>query len=275
MDYRKAIRGKPYLNLAWFAVAFLCIAASILQIQISLAKERAEKNKTLPPPAKTRHFLREASPAKPTPDYATRRKQGLSDREIGWIIEDFQFAGLDQGIRAATPEDYLKQRKQQDRWYRDLVVEAWSLDPAQTILMTAKLDELFKQAEAQFTKELAEASAPIEQNGKWYRIVSSQPIHRLIDFKSRLPDLPKPDAVESEVPQETPDDLEIINSFMPTISDTLAMKLPSEGSKLPFLQTLHPAQFKLYLLLNPTLAGEIQKELNATPTPERLIANPE
>lgn len=266
MDYRKAIRGKPYLTFAWFVVAFLCIAASILQIQISLAKERAEKNKALPPPAKTRHFLREGISAKSAPDYATRRKQGLSDREIGWIIEDFQFAGLDQGIRTATPEDYLKQRKQQDRWYRDLMAEAWALSPAQTTAMTAKLDELFKQAEVEFTKQLAEASAPIEQNGKWYRIVSSQPIHRLIDFKSRLPDLPKPDGAESEIPQGVPDNLEIINSFMPLVSDPLAMKLPTEGSKHPFFQTLHPAQFKLYLLLDPTLAEEIQKELNATPT---------
>lgn len=267
MDFRKAIHGKPYLNILWFVIAFACVAASILQIQISLAKERAEKNKALPPPPKTRHFLREASSAKPAPDYATRRKQGLSDREIGWIIEDFQFAGLDQGIRAATPEDYLKQRKQQDRWYRELMVEAWSPTPEQTTLMTAKLDEIFKQAEAEFTKELAEAAAPIEQNGKWYQIVSSEPIHRLIDLKSRLPDLPKPDAAASEITQWPTDNLQIIHSFMPPVSDREAITLPSEGSKLPFLKTLHPAEFKLYLLLDPTLAGEIQKELNAAPTP--------
>jgi hypothetical protein len=275
MDFRKAIHGKPYLNILWFVIAFVCVAASILQIQISLAKERAEKNKALPPPAKTRHFLREAPPAKPVPDYASRRKQGLSDRQIGWIIQDFQFVGLDQGIRAATPEDYLKQRKQQDRWYCDLMAEAWGYGPDQTALMTAKLDELFKQAKEQFTKELAEASAPIEQNGKWYRIVSSQPIHRLIDFRSRLPDLPKPDDANPEVPQVAPDDFQIINSLMPAVSDTSPMKSPGDGSKLPFFQSLHPAQFKLYLLLQPTLAGELQKELNAAPTPERLIANPE
>lgn len=269
MDFRKAIHGKPYLNILWFVIAFACVAASILQIQISLAKERAEKNRALPPPPKTRHFLRDTTPAKPAPDYATRRKHGLTEREIGWIIEDFQFAGLDQGIRAATPEDYLKQRRQQDRWYRELMVEAWSLSTAQTAVITAKLDEIFKQAEAEFTKQLAETAAPFEQNGKWYRIVSSQPIHRLIDFKARIQDLPKPDDTKSGMAQEAPDDLQIINSLMPTVSDAAAMKLPNEGSRFPFLQTLHPAQFKLYLLLNPTLAGEIQKEINAAPTPRK------
>jgi hypothetical protein len=268
MDYRKTIRGKPYLNIAWFVIAFLCVAASIWQIQISLAKERAEKNKALPPPPKTRYFARDVDRIEPVPDYATRKKQGLEDREIGWILEDFLFAGLDQGIRAATPEDYLRQRKQQDRWYRDLMVEAWSLAPEQAARMTRKLEEIFKQSEDEFRKSLNEGNAAFKKEGQWYRIVSSQPIHRLIDFRTRLPEMPKPDSAESATTQSPDGDLEIINSFLPPVSETPAIPLPKTGSKLLFLHSLHPAQFKLMLLLDPALAGEIRKELDAPPPRE-------
>ena len=116
-------------------------------------------------------------------DYATRKKQGLTDREIGWIVEDFQNAGLDLGIRAAPQEEYLAQRRAQDRWYRDALVEAWSLTPEQSAQVTAKLAELYDQAKADFIEALAAGPQPVEINGQWYIITSAEPIHRLIDAK--------------------------------------------------------------------------------------------
>ena len=45
MEYRRAINGKTCLTFAWLVIAFLYVAVSIWQDQLSLAKERAERNK--------------------------------------------------------------------------------------------------------------------------------------------------------------------------------------------------------------------------------------
>ncbi len=174
------------LTIAWFALAFLVTLGAVWQAQVTVAREVIARNQLPPPPVKTRRAVRPTAQEAPAVNYATRKKQGLTDREIGWIVEDFQNAGLDLGIRAATKEEYLAQRRAQDRWYRDALVDAWSLTPEQSAQVTAKLAELYDRAKADFIEALAAGPQPVEVNGQWYIVTSAEPIHRLIDANSRL-----------------------------------------------------------------------------------------
>ena len=174
------------LTLAWFVLAFLVTLTAVWQAQVAVAREVVARNQLPPPPQKTRRAERPAAPSAPAVDYATRKKQGLTDPQIGWIIEDFQTAGLDLGIRVASKEEYLAQRKAQDRWYHDALVEAWSLTPGQSAQVTAKLGELYDQAKADFIEALAAGPQPVQVNGQWLIVTSASPIHRLIDANSRI-----------------------------------------------------------------------------------------
>ncbi|MEY3898758.1 MAG: hypothetical protein RLZZ214_4280 [Verrucomicrobiota bacterium] len=176
------------LTLAWFFLAFLVTGGAIWQAQIAVAREVANRQRELPPPLKTRSGVRPAPSSAPVADYASRRAKGLTDREIGWIVEDFQTAGLDLGIRVAPKEAYLAQRKAQDRWYHAALVDAWSLTPEQAAQVAGKLAELYNQAKADFIEALTAGPRPFEHNGKWYNITSADPIHRLIDANLRLQD---------------------------------------------------------------------------------------
>ena len=176
------------LTIAWFILGFLLTGGAIWQAQTAVARELADRHRQLPPPLKTRRALRPPPSTAPVADYATRRAKGLSDREIGWIIDDFQAAGLDLGIRAASKEAHLAQRKAQDRWYRDVLAEAWSLTAEQTSQVTAKLAELYDQAKADFVEALNAGPQPIKVNDQWLIVTSADPIHRLIDANVRLQD---------------------------------------------------------------------------------------
>jgi hypothetical protein len=288
------------LTLAWFVLAFLVTLAAVWQAQVTVSREVIAKNQLPPPPAKTRHAERGPATTSPSVDYATRKKQGLTDREIGWIIEDFQNAGLDLGIRAAPKEEYLAQRRAQDRWYRDALVDAWSLTPEQSTQVTAKLGELYDQAKADFIEALAAGPQPVEINGQWYIITSAEPIHRLIDANSRLQNAdgpfmpwnlgeffnrsltprfeytngeasgPLPAEVEITEPiQVIPADPNLLTVDLllpktaPSSGDEPAQAVPQENGILSQLRKLHPAQLKLLLLIDPEKAKEIQAALDA------------
>jgi hypothetical protein len=268
------------LTIAWFVLAFLVTLAAVWQAQVTVAREVLAKNQPPPPPAKTRSAVRGTTTAPPPLDYATRKKQGLTDREIGWIMEDFQSAGLDLGIRAAPREDYLAQRKAQDRWYRDALVEAWSLTPEQSAQVTAKLAELYDQAKADFIEALAAGPQPVEINGQWYIITSADPIHRLIDANRRLQDAEGPfmpwklGGFPAASPRRTSEEIHPADSNLaavdlllprsaPSSEDGAAQTAPQEDGILPQLRKLHPAQLKLLLLIAPGKAKEIQAALEA------------
>jgi hypothetical protein len=259
------------LTIAWFALAFLVTLAAVWQAQVAVAREVIARNQP-PPPAKTRHAVRPTTAASPVLDYATRKKQGLTDREIGWIVEDFQSAGLDLGIRAAPQEEYLAQRRAQDRWYRDALVEAWALTPDQSTQVTAKLAELYDQAKADFIEALAAGPQPVEVNGQWYIITSAEPIHRLIDANRRLEDANSPfmpwNLGRFAVKPERAPDLPGVDFLLPS-PDSLPEHdgievVPPKDSNLPQLRKLHPAQLKLQLLIDPDKSKEIQAALEVS-----------
>lgn len=290
------------LTIAWFILASLLTATALWQAQIAVAREVSASQKTLPPPLKTRHAERTTAPSVPTADYATRLQKGLTDREIGWILDDFQTAGLDGGLRVAPQEAYLTQRRAQDRWYRDALVEAWSLTPEQSAQVTGKLAELYDQAKADFIEALAAGPQPVKVNDQWLIVTSSEPIHRLIDANRRLQDtkgrfLPwnlcemtpeldpvhagkKIDIKVTAAPEDTHEDIMLskpiqIAPAAPSLFtvDHLLPKLtvqpeeipiqvaPAEDEILPPLRKLHPAQFKLLLLIAPDKVKEIRQAL--------------
>lgn len=259
------------LTIAWFALAFLVTLAAVWQAQVTVAREVIARNQPPPPPVKTRRAVRPVPPQSPAVDYATRKKQGLTDREIGWIVEDFQNAGLDLGIRAAPQEEYLAQRRAQDRWYRDALVDAWSLTPAQSAQVTAKLAELYDRAKADFIEALAAGPQPVEINGQWYIITSAEPIHRLIDANRRLDDANSPYMPWnlgrfSVKPDDCPDPVSI--GFLLPRSDPSAEEegvqvAPPEEATLSQFRKLHPAQLKLLLLVDPDKWKDIQAALEA------------
>jgi hypothetical protein len=288
------------LTLAWFVLAFLVTGAAIWQAQVAVARDIADRQRQLPPPLKIRRAERPPASPAPVADYATRRAQGLTEREIGWIVEDFQSAGLDLGIRVAPKEAYLAQRKAQDRWYHAALVEAWSLTPGQSAQVATKLAELYDQAKADFIEALTAGPRPFEHNGKWYNITSADPIHRLIDANSRFLDPAGPflpwnlckmanelhsnpiDIKIRGIPEVTDDNLELATPYriapaapsLVTVDRLLPQStampteepiqvLPEDRGMLAQLRKLHPVQLKLLLLIAPEKVREIRNALDA------------
>ena len=289
------------LTIAWFILASLLTATALWQAQIAVAREVSASQKTLPPPLKTRHAERTTAPSVPTADYATRLQKGLTDREIGWILDDFQTAGLDGGLRVAPQEAYLAQRRAQDRWYRDALVEAWSLTPEQSAQVTGKLAELYDQAKADFIEALAAGPQPVKVNDQWLIVTSSEPIHQLIDANRRFQDakglfLPwnlckmapeldpmhtgkKIDIKVKDVPEDslfakpiqiapaTPN-LFTVDQLLPKPAvqpEEIPIQVaPAENEILQPLRKLHPAQLKLLLLIAPEKVRNIRQALDAS-----------
>jgi hypothetical protein len=291
--------------MAWIMFATFATAAAIWQAQISVATDLKARHQTLPPPQKTRHSIRPL----PVPwsgdfvgDYTDRCRTGLTEQQIGWIIEDFKTAGLDQGIRVAPREESLARRRTQHRWYRDALVDGLRLSPEQSAQSTAKLAELFDLAKADFIEALNAGPRPFEHNGKWYGVTSIEPIERLISA-TRWLNHDNATFMPWNLCQLTPAQEEITwkrwhenetdeRSFLlpkpafPTgyrFQNLAPARLLAANSILPFLvgqefkpaadplatgtdlvsqiKTLHPAQIKILLLLEPAMAVEIEQAL--------------
>ena len=142
-------------TLVWMVFATAIVGIAFWQAQITLAKEIAAKNKVLPPPPKTRHAVRPAAATftgDPVADYLDRCKKGLTDQEIGWIIEDFQNAGLAfYHFNETAPDPFIiAYRAAQIRWYHDLLVDGFRLSPEQSAQASVKLRQLHEKDTAEF-----------------------------------------------------------------------------------------------------------------------------
>ncbi|MEO5714894.1 MAG: hypothetical protein ABIT37_15555 [Luteolibacter sp.] len=291
----------------WLVFATLMLTTAIWQAQVAAAKDAQASHKTPPPPAKTRHAVRQPSSVlsgDSVTNYGNRIKKGLTDQDIGWIVEDFKNAGLDLGIRVATSEEYLAQRKAQDRWYHDALVEAWSLTPEQAAQVTAKLAELFEQAKADFLQALAASPNSFGLNGKKFQIISAGPIHQLIDANLRfqtdnttflpwnlcsLPDhddhrRKENDSAPGGIPQQeyqseildepvlavpAAPNIVSVDRLMPLLpppspppEEKPTLRTQQENGLLGQFRKLHPAQFKILLLIDPEQIADIQGELD-------------
>lgn len=289
-------------TVAWILFASLITSLAYWQAQVAVAKDQTARQATLPPPPKTRHSIRplaQTSSGDPITSFNARLAKGLTDREVAWIIEDFKTAGLDLGVRAASSEEYLSQRQAQDRWYRDALVEGWSLSRDQSGQINARLGELYDRAKTAFLETLADGPKPFEHDGKWFTITSAEPIRRLIDANLRFQDSSSPympwnlgefivkspksrpsntettdtngkslsEAASLEENHASPTDpnLLVVDSLLPRNSPSLSASSGSvalqENEILSSIRKLHPSQFKLLLLINPAKANEIEAAL--------------
>ncbi len=155
------------LIIAWFIISGLIVFTAVRQIQVAAANQ-IQAHQPIPPPTKTRHAFRTAVlpwSGDPAADYVVRCEKGMTDKEIGWILEDFRIAGLDRfAFTDKTPDDeLLAYRIAQQRWYLGALVDGLRLAPDQAAQAAAKLNELFKTVATEFRRksESGKLDAPV------------------------------------------------------------------------------------------------------------------
>ncbi len=93
----------------------------------------------------------------PVGAYVSNSKRGMTDKEIRWMIEDFQQVRMMP--TSGNIEEYRSFRERQNKWYLTAVTEALSLTPEQRQSVQKSLRGLLDQAEEGFKREVDEASA--------------------------------------------------------------------------------------------------------------------
>lgn len=258
-------------TLIWMVGATLILGIAIWQAQVAVTQDRLASEITLPPPVKTRSADRaptETVVLDPISNYQSRKEKGLTVQEIGWILDDFKTAGLDLGIRAATREEYLLERLAQDRWYRDALVEGWSLSKEQAAEVTRKLSELSDLAKANFIEALNAGPRPFQVDGQWFNVTGTEPIYQLVDFARRfaVEDSPTLPWRLCKLPQGEFPDLEELKTNFPKLLLPRPKSLVDAERNFPngleFVRGYHPAQLKLELLFSPHRAKDLEKLVN-------------
>ncbi|MEO5916991.1 MAG: hypothetical protein ABIS50_22370 [Luteolibacter sp.] len=148
------------LIIAWFIISGLIVFTAVRQIQVAAASN-VQAHKPLPPPAKTRHAIRPPilpSNGDPVADYVARCEKGMTDREIGWILEDFRNSGLDQFAfsERSTDDELLAYRVAQNGWYREALIDGLRLNREQSKEVMQKQREQFEKLKAAFKRNRAE-----------------------------------------------------------------------------------------------------------------------
>ena len=247
------------------------------------------------PPERTRHAVRPVHVEGKNEAPRLLPHRVLLTREVRWILDDFFNAGLHLGIRVAPAEEYLAQRRMQDRWFRDAIREAWSLEPSQVTELDQHLKATFDQAKANFVEALNASPKPVFHEGRWLQIASAEPMHRLIsrfqqdeilDHGSQLlpaslwgepPELIVATELQMSDSQEAvralvgnPVDrtrlsLERVRRFLQPIemADTAALTEDAGNGPglLPAIRQIHAAHLKILLLVDPDLMERLQQEI--------------
>ncbi len=285
------------LSLVWLVFATLVTFTAVWQVQVQVVRDLRQRQQLPPPPAKTRHAPRPpavAAAVDPVADYIKRCRKGLTNREIGWIAGDFQNAGLDAPVRAATREEYLRQRAGLQRWYLAALADGLHLEKSQISQAAAALGERFGRDKADFIEALAAGPRPFQHNGKWYGLTSAEPIRRLLDAR-RWPApwelcelMPAQAEIGWKSSAPSPDDrLSFLlegpwkadrggatglvperflgaNAVFPLLVAQQFTALENPADLLAKLRLLHPAQARTLLLFEPEMAREIVRALDGT-----------
>jgi hypothetical protein len=161
-------------TVIWLLLAFFLTFAGFWQAKVVVAQDTHSQHRQLPPPAKTKLATRpppEVFTGDVVADYIARCEKGMTDQEIGWILEDFRNAGLDLDWQnpAVTDEEVLRYRKTLDRWYHDALVDGLRLSPEQSAELTSKLAEFFEQLNHPYPEE---ASTPTPTDGQLDKFAS-------------------------------------------------------------------------------------------------------
>ena len=267
-------------TLVWMIFATCVVGLAFWQAQVTVAQEMAARHKVLPQPAKTRHAIRSA-PAiftdDPVFDYIARWEKGITDREIGWIIEDFQMAGLDfdwQNPRT-TVADLVTLRTSQHRWYREALVDALRLSPEQSAQVAAKLDELLDKAKADFMRaretlyiedETDGTASPFVNPDEWLR--NDDPFNGSISLSFQPWNLCQLMPEQQDILSNTEQSESSTSGFLGWNTSPLPkveshplkdpISAPGVKEQIAHIRALHPAQLKMILLHKPALASQFQ-----------------
>ncbi len=285
-----------------FAIAIVGLA--FWQAQVAAADDAAAKHKTLPPPVKTKRAVRPSAAVfsgDVVADYVARCEKGMTDHEIGWILEDFKNAGIDSnGLKSDTPlEQLLAIRLRQHRWYHDALVDGLRLDAGQSAQVKAMLAGVLESTKNDYKISSNQSlNPPVAIPLAWmigggdlenfYIREPYQPWNLCI-LKSAQQDLtwnistktpnssvspPSPllHRFQNSMPFGTADTggkvpgfFEEADCLLPilVIQKLAVAENPFEefDELLPNIRRLHPAQFRLFLLFHPQLADQIQQTL--------------
>lgn len=226
----------------------------------------------------------EEKPVDVVEDYLARCKKGMTAREVRWIVEDFQRAGLGAPSEGDRIEKFVAVRLAQHRWYLDLLADGLSLDAEQRRVASEKLWLLADEATQKIAKELMEHDASVG------RLLEKQPeiLKDLIDARQWLEDeryapwslvdlseaqlsltrynklrvANRPDSSEWLV--LLPEEMELgdapnlrLSRMAMVLPLTSEQKLPQFGEDmLEEAKLLHPAQLRLHLLFGFGPAGQ-------------------
>jgi hypothetical protein len=154
-------------NVIWLLLAFFLTFAGFWQAKVVVARDSQAKHRELPPAAKTKHAIRpppQLFSGDVVADYVARCEKGMTDQEIGWILEDFRNAGLSLDWRnpEVTLEAVLHHRKSLDRWYHDALVDGLRLSPEQSAEVAKHLDELVEQLKHPYPAATGSTPKPAE-----------------------------------------------------------------------------------------------------------------
>jgi hypothetical protein len=150
-------------TVIWLLLAFFLTFAGFWQAKVVVAQDSHPQHRQLPPPAKTKFATRpppEVFAGDVVADYIARCEKGMTDQEIGWILEDFRNAGLDQNITATTPSEILfKLRGDQHQWYLNALKDGFRLSAEQVSQAAKKLGDNLAVSTARYSEEAAAAAA--------------------------------------------------------------------------------------------------------------------
>lgn len=237
------------------------------------------------PPTKVRSDSRVSLPPKlalsdPVRAYVEKAKAGMTDREIGWILEDFQQFDLDQTGHSTAPDHMLRNRQQD--WYLLALTEGLGLSGEQKTQARTKMRELLNASPPTLTDD-----APTEPPSLWlaedpyqpWNLSSLGPEQEKITLKawssdlhlsnsSPLPIIQDPQTGNlTEFPDpHSPDQNHFQylagTQIFPLTPDQLAIS-EHLGDPLAQARLCHPSQLRIALLLQPTLAGGLLRQLNS------------
>lgn len=98
----------------------------------------------------------------PREEFEAARKRGLTEEEVRGIVEEFVRAGIgDINLSSTTERELLANRKEENSWYLQTLVEGLGLTPDQQKVAAEKLHKSRVHNYSVFLTEKAEAAASI------------------------------------------------------------------------------------------------------------------
>lgn len=298
-----SMHRKVSTTVAWFLFAGFVICAVAWHAQIGVATQDAERQHFLLSPAKTKATDRQAESTfsgNPHKLFLARCKAGLTDQEIGWIVEDFENAGLDRDYPADMSQaGFLAFRQAQDRWYRELLGEALQYSSDQLRQVAKQLTANYEKEKELYQNRLGEIK-PFEIDGKFYKIAGAD-VTNSIYWSSQWKSENQEELLPWKLCTLTPQQESIVRKASPTaqsegiqteserrltgngegrfvipafgdvdaiipLTANALSKLDGPSSApniLSALHHIHPAQLKLLLLFDQDMSAQIRGALDS------------